>query len=102
MPLAQPPVPNSEGGEFCPDFPSPCICPIEPQHKHLPVHRSPCGHCRGKVEVPSSAPEGAALSVHDVVMAGGGYCSRCRQNICATCSDKDPSWINYDCVSRPR
>ena len=100
MTLTQMPVPNSQGGEYCPDFPSPCVCPIEPQHRHMPVHRSPCGHCGHEVEVPNSKPEGTVLSKHDVVMAGGGYCPRCRGNLCAACSDKDPHQVNYDCASR--
>lgn len=100
MTLAQMPVPNSQGGEYCPDFPRACVCPIKPQHRHLPVHRSPCSHCTGQVEVPNSAPGHTALSVHDVVLAGGGYCPRCRGNICAGCADQDPGRVNYDCASR--
>ena len=29
-------IPNTITGEFCPDFPSPCVCPITPPHEHVP------------------------------------------------------------------
>ena len=92
--------PNCTTGEFCPDFPSPCICPINPAHQHLPVHTSTCGHCREddvRVGDPRETRE-TTMTTTEIVLAGGGYCPRCRKTLCPKCEDKDPHLVHRDCV----
>ena len=100
-------IPNSQGGEFCPDWPRTCICPIEPKHDHLPVHQIPCGHCTdGQVQVPmEKKPEGIPEpSTRDLMfklaLDGARYCERCRNVLCDNCGNRDVHRMNYDCASK--
>ena len=90
-------APNTVTGEYCPDFPGPCICPIEPQHQLMPVHSSPCGHCEHQqVLVPHTAS--ADMTTEEIVKAGGGHCSTCGKNLCVICEDQDSMDRQMACV----
>ena len=94
-------IPTSPSGEFCPDWPGRCICPIEPAHTPLPQHRSECGHCgENTVVVPRQHGMKEHPDVHELVMAGALYCPRCRRVMCADCGDKDDHEVARDCSAR--
>lgn len=87
--------------ETCPDFPQPCQCPTSASKEHLRLHVTPCGHCKtGKVQVPTISPAGTRLSPAEIVMAGGGYCRRCRANLCPACASAGPAQSMTDCITR--
>ena len=97
-------APNSQNEEFCPDWPDTCLCPIVPTHQPLPVQETPCGHCsEGRARTPMTSP--AQTQGRDatrlLVMAGAGYCPRCRSILCADCGDQDDPQMSHTCASRP-
>lgn len=82
------PAPNSTGGEYCPDFPETCVCPIDPPHVHLRAHAGVCAHClEPLVTVPTGTPEGTHLAEADLLAAGAAACPLCRRPVCDTCED---------------
>ena len=91
-------IPNTTTGEFCPDWPARCICPIDPAHIPLPVQTATCGHCgQDRVLVPRDQKMPANPGTADLVTAGAHYCDRCRNPLCDDCGDRDPHQVMYDC-----
>ena len=104
--MLQPPqreqTPNSRGGEYCPDWPRRCRCPIQPPHHHLPVQASACGHCQDEEVLTPVVPNAPATNP---ILTGTPHCTRCQQPLCPECSQQDDTAMRAECEAanpRPR
>lgn len=93
--------PNTTTGEFCPDWPDACVCPIEPPHQQLPSLQADCGHCsKYKVTVPQAPMTPTDPSTTDLLMAGAYHCARCNTVLCNNCGEEDQNQTDYACANQ--
>ena len=92
-------IPNTTTGEFCPDWPDICICPIEPPHHPLSPFQADCGHCSDhKVTVPRPPLTTDEPSLRDLLLAAH-YCANCNTVLCNNCGEQDQNQPHCDCAS---
>ena len=94
-------VPNCAGKEYCPVWPEDCRCELEQPHIALPAIQAQCGHCdQQNILVPQDHKTPDEPNVRELVMAGAGYCVRCRKPLCHGCGNKHATKINQDCANK--